>query len=218
MEERMTVADKTFLKRVFPNSKIVISEAPALNVNDKETATESIGVSPMFDDCARAIYKHKVEELNFELKQHKSLRCAKCFKKATFQTNCCEFHVYCDDCSKDPTTIAVTCLPKDIPAKREIGRSECFEKNHWTHFFIEREEQLKVIVKHWHKKNKENFIMDELTQTHLKEIFASCYNEGLRFYRHDLETEDVVQTEPIIKTESVVKPDISIIKTENSDY
>ena len=93
-----------------------------------------------------------------------------------------------------------------------------FQKKYGTHLFIEREEQLKVIVKHWHKKNKENFIMDELTQTHLKEIFASCYNEGLQFYRHDLETKDVVKTEPIIKTESVDKPDISIIKTEKSDY
>jgi hypothetical protein len=142
MEDKMTLADKTFLKRVFPNSIIVISEAPALNVSDKETATESIGVSPMFDDCARALYNHKVEELNFELKQHKSLRCAKCFKKATFQTNCCEFHVYCDDCSKDPAIIAVTCLPTDILTKREIGTAAhkvaCCDLIDVDNFFVHR--------------------------------------------------------------------------------
>jgi len=200
----MAVADKMFLSRIFPFSKFTITEASDINTNDRETSTECINDYQMFHNCTRALYNHKQKELNFELKQHKGLRCAKCFKQASYQTNCCEFHVYCDDCSKDPATISVTCLPKDILSKREIGRN--------------REEQLKVIVKHWHKKNKANFIMDELTQTHLQEIFVSCYDEGLQFYRHDLEVKDVAKTEPIIKTEPVIKPDIPTIKTEKNDF
>ncbi|CBY08937.1 unnamed protein product [Oikopleura dioica] len=202
MKDTMTIADKIFLKQIFPCAKLAISKAAAINVNDKETSTDCISDSPIFDDCARALYNLKLEELDFKLKQHKfPLRCAKCFKQASCETNCCEFHVYCDDCCTDPATIAVTCLPKDILAKREIGRN--------------REEQLKMIVKHWHKKNKESFIVDELTQTHLKEIFVSCFNEGLQFYRHNLEAKNVVKTETI--HESVIDPDSSTIKTEKGD-
>jgi len=88
-------------------------------------------------------------------------------------------------------------------------------KNNGICIFIDREEQLKMIVKHWHKKNKESFIVDELTQTHLKEIFVSCFNEGLQFYRHNLEAKNVVKTETI--HESVIDPDSSTIKTEKGD-
>ncbi len=132
MKDTMTIADKIFLKQIFPCAKLVISEAAAINVNDKETSTECISDSPIFDDCARALYNLKLEELDFKLKQHKfPLRCAKCFKQASWETNCCEFHVYCDDCSTDPATIAVTCLPKDILAKREIGRAAHSAEYSW---------------------------------------------------------------------------------------
>ena len=56
-------------------------------------------------------------------------------------------------------------------------------------------------------------IMDELTGTHLQEIFKSTFDEGLMFYRHTLAEKKLVKTECI--TEPTIDLKESLIKKEN---
>ncbi|CAG5100037.1 Oidioi.mRNA.OKI2018_I69.XSR.g16812.t1.cds [Oikopleura dioica] len=199
---KITLGDKNFLTQLFPSSTISASDKQPLDhLKSQKNATETV-LKSQFDDSnhRRMISEAESDAIlfieNAKLTLHKyPLRCAKCFKAATCQTNCCEYHVFCDLCKEQ----AITC---------EDENRELLTKMHIGSY---RGKVIQFVTKHWHEKYKADpsiedpMIPHKETGTTLKEIHKSMCDEGLMFYRRSLpvvsSSKAKTEKHPIVKTE-----------------
>lgn len=112
------MADKNFLTGVFlySSTKFEVEEAPVRKVaHDKCCGVEE--KNKISGELIKAMYEDRKKLDLQRLANQNSPRCAKCFRMATCQTDCCEFHVYCDICRQDPAILGITC-PKETKTKK----------------------------------------------------------------------------------------------------
>ena len=142
LEKSLTMADADFLKKLFifsqnkPKIKPLPSSAKNATADSgiaKEIACQAgnseeisrIGLprNAPKEELIQATFNSKMAELRLKMEKHNSPRCAKCFKRASCQVNCCDFHVYCDSCRyEDPSVLTVSCEKRDCVTKEDVAK------------------------------------------------------------------------------------------------
>jgi len=178
----LTMADKSFLTGVFlySSTKFEVEEAPARKVaHDKCCGVEEI--NKISGELIKAMYEDR-KKLDLQRLEHQnSPRCAKCFRMATCQTDCCEFHVYCDICREDPAILGITCPKEKKTKKIDVIKN--------------RRQLLQLFTRAW-VEEKSSRILDEETKTDVREIYLDTEENIIeKFHRNDL----VVRKPPVIK-------------------
>ena len=73
-------------------------------------------------ELIQAVFNSKMVQAKLKLEKHNTPRCAKCFKRANCQVNCCEFHLYCDSCRyEDQRVLTVSCDDRDLVSKKNVN-------------------------------------------------------------------------------------------------
>jgi len=182
LAKELTMADKNFLTGVFlySSTKFEVEEAPARKVaHDKCCSVDEKNEIP--GELIKAMYddRKKLDLKRLELQN--SPRCAKCFRMATCQTDCCEFHVYCDLCREDPAILGITC-----PKEKKVKKSDVIKN---------RKQLLMLLTKAW-VTEKGDRVLDKETNTDVREIYIDAEKTMIeKFNRKDL----VVRKVPVIK-------------------
>jgi hypothetical protein len=169
----LTMADKSFLTGVFlySSTKFEVEEAPARKVaHDKCCGVEEI--NKISGELIKAMYEDR-KKLDLQRLEHQnSPRCAKCFRMATCQTDCCEFHVYCDICREDPAILGITCPKEKKTKKIDVIKN--------------RRQLLQLFTRAW-VEEKSSRILDEETKTDVREIYLDTEENIIeKFHRNDL--------------------------------
>ena len=192
------MADKNFLTGVFlySSTKFEVEEAPARKVaHDKCCGVDEKNEIP--GELIKAMYddRKKLDLKRLELQN--SPRCAKCFRMATCQTDCCEFHVYCDLCREDPAILGITCPKEKKVKKSDVIKSKIISEIEINFTFVseDRKQLLMLLTKAW-VTEKGDRVLDKETNTDVREIYIDAEKTMIeKFNRKDL----VVRKVPVIK-------------------
>ena len=140
------MADTDFLKKLFmfiSKNKLKIKPlpSPAKTAESERVANEKAckAASTLKDETReilpnglprnapkpeliQAVFNSKMVQAKLKLEKHNTPRCAKCFKRANCQVNCCEFHLYCDSCRyEDQRVLTVSCDDRDLVSKKNVN-------------------------------------------------------------------------------------------------